>query len=83
MNELHEIKALLQSHIVQSNNNTLEIKQSLAKIEVHNEYTKASILDQEKRIKSLEKGAWKHVGFLSAASIGLTLLYEWLKSKFE
>lgn len=82
MNEITEIKNLLQQHIVQSNNNTLEIKQSLAKIEVHNDYTKASISDYEKRLKRLEHNNFKQIGFLSAVSIGLTLLYEWLKSKF-
>ncbi len=45
--DLSEIKVLLQNHVDRFNTETMDIKESIARIEVHNEYTTKAMKDIE------------------------------------
>jgi len=45
MSELSEIKSLLETHRKESNDWRTEVSESIARIETHNEYTKAKLVE--------------------------------------
>jgi phage shock protein A len=61
MSEIAEIKRMLQNHIEASSREHSEVKQSLARIEVHNEYTKKQLDEHDKDIKTLNRWKWASV----------------------
>lgn len=76
MNELSEIKSLIQQHITESNNVTMDIKESIARIEVHNEYTTKAMKD----IEGLKSDGNKFKGGLALLSlIGLGWIEEMIR----
>ena len=77
--DLSEIKVLLQNHVDRFNTETMDIKESIARIEVHNEYTTKAIKDIEdlKTDRNKIKGA---LGILSI--IGLGGIEEFIRHTF-
>lgn len=84
MSELSEIKKMLNEHIAKSNSGHTEIRQSLARIEVHNDYTSEKLKAHDNTIKKLESAHNRQKGAMWViGSIGLTGLIEFLKNIFK
>lgn len=76
MTELTEIKNLLETHRMESNEWREDVTKTLAKIEIHNEYTQKKL----QTVDVLEKQSQRQKGFMYALSlIGLGGIEEWLR----
>ena len=64
------LREMLRQHMTESNNSITEIKQSLAKIDVHNEYTqeKLKTVDELKSAHNRQKGAMYVIGALGGTA---------------
>ena len=80
MEAIYEIKELLETHRRESNEWRNEVSRTLAKIEVHNEYTQKKL----ETVDKLEAESTRQKGFLKAITyivsiLGLTGVEEWLR----
>lgn len=76
MTEISEIKDLLEIHRKESNEWRTDISKTLAKIEVHNEYTQTKL----KEVDELKAAGQRQKGFLYALSvIGLGGIEEFIR----
>jgi len=76
MTELSEIKSLLETHRKESNEWREDVTKTLAKIEIHNEYTQKKLAT----VDILEKQSQRQKGFLYALSlIGLGGIEEFFR----
>jgi hypothetical protein len=84
MSDEFEIKQMLKQHIEASDKYRNESQQAMARIEVHNEYTKAKLTDHETCINDLktahdkQKGAIWVFGLIGLGGL-VEVIREWVK----
>lgn len=78
MSEIQELKSLLQQHMKESAEDRMEIKSSIARIEVHNEYTQKKLESVNTRVDRHEADKNKALGVLSLIGVSFTALFSWL-----
>lgn len=79
----YSLRELLRQHAEESSNFRSEVKASLAKIEVHAEYSKKEIETNKKDIETLKAAHNKQKGVLAVLSVvGLGGIEEFLRHWF-
>ncbi len=69
MSDILELKSMLQKHIDDSSKGQLDIKQSIARIEVHGEYTKKTLTEHETVLEKLQSAHNKQKGAIWVLSL--------------
>ncbi len=83
MSEFEEIKSMLRDHMKDSQEGQMEIKQSIARIETHNEYTVKSLNENKQDIDKLKSAHNRQKGMMWAFGlIGLGGVAQFIKNMF-